>query len=501
MLRVLAARLATRLAATLLLALTGNALATPPETDPHAWHTPGPAVDGGRVFPHFAVSAPGTGSNSEAGIGALIPWADRLWAIGYVAHIRGSGLGLYEIREDLSWRLHPASVTGTFANRFVHWRSGQVFIGPHAIDEKGEVRTIEALKGHRLTATTNHLTDPAKLYFLSMEGLLWEVDARTLEAKELFDLTKELDWDKGAYRHFKAAHAAQGRLVVANNTYEEPEHLGTRAAGRLAEWDGKGPWRILERNPFIEVAGKQNAGPGAYYGNTLYAVGWDRASVILRVLHGGEWRRMRLPFGSASWSHTWNTEWMRIREVQTERYLMDAFGLFYDLPALVYGGQLQPIRPIATHLRICPDFVHWRGALVLAGDQTDNAVGQPQSGLWFGSIDELAAWGKPSGWGAVWRHDEVRAGEPSDPFLMTGFDRKSLHLLREDEGDAPIEVVVEVDFLGDGTWAEYATFRLDPKGSAANSYLHHEFPDAFGAHWVRTRATRDARLTAQFHYR
>ena len=35
------------------------------------------------------------GSDSETGIGALIPWADRLWYVGYVAHIKGSGIGLY----------------------------------------------------------------------------------------------------------------------------------------------------------------------------------------------------------------------------------------------------------------------------------------------------------------------------------------------------------------------------------------------------------------------
>jgi hypothetical protein len=188
---------------------------------------------------------------------------------------------------------------------------------------------------------------------------------------------------------------------------------------------------------------------------------------------------------------------MRIREVQTERYLMDAFGLFYDLPALVYGGQLQPVRPIATHLRICPDFVHWRGALVLAGDQTDNAVGQPQSGLWFGSIDDLAAWGKPTGWGAMWRHAEVKGGVPSDPFLMTGFDKKSLHLHREDDRPGSVDVVVEVDFLGDGTWVRYQAIPLEGSGA----YVHHEFPDAFSAHWVRVRATGDARLTAQLFYR
>lgn len=57
---------------------------------------------------------------TEAGIGALVPWADRLWAIGYVAHIEGAGLGLHEIAERLDMRRHPASVTGTFANGMIH---------------------------------------------------------------------------------------------------------------------------------------------------------------------------------------------------------------------------------------------------------------------------------------------------------------------------------------------------------------------------------------------
>jgi hypothetical protein len=28
----------------------------------------------------------------------------------------------------------------------------------------------------------------------------------------------------------------------------------------------------------------------------------------------------------------------------------------------------------------------------------------------------------------VWRSTAVKAGQPSDPFLMTGFDKKVLHL-------------------------------------------------------------------------
>lgn len=463
---------------------------------PHDWVGPGPAIAGGHVFPHLTVSAPGVGSRSETGIGALIPWADRLWAIGYVAHISGSGIGLYEIRPDLSWRLHPESVTGTFANRLVHWASNQVFIGPHAIDAEGSVRTIPALTGHRLAATANHLTDADKVYFLTMEGLLFETDVHSLESELLFDLVQELDWDDGAYLHFKSAHSAQGRLVVANNTYEEPEYLGTRSGGRLAEWDGTGEWQILERNPFIEVSGKQNLGAGAYYGNPLYAIGWDRASVILRVLHNGEWSRYRLPRGSHSWDHTWNTEWMRLREVQTERYLLDAFGLFYDFPSMVYGGKVWGIRPVSSHLRIIPDFVYWRGMLVLAGDQTDNAVGQPQSGFWFGSIDDLASFGKPAGWGGVWRHEPLESGAVSDPFLMTGFDKKSVHIIRHDGQSGSASFTIEVDPLGDGTWVQYKDLEV-PSG---NGYVHHEFPDGFSAHWVRVVVNGSVTASVEFFY-
>ncbi|MEW6302504.1 MAG: hypothetical protein AB1705_03480 [Verrucomicrobiota bacterium] len=448
----------------------------------------------GNAFPHLTVIAPGVGSDSETGIGALIPWADKLWAVGYVAHIRGSGIGLYEISEDMTMRKHPASVTGTFANRLVHWESKQVIIGPHAIDPEGNVRTFDALKSHRLTATARHLTDPTnKVYFLTMEGLLFEANVKSLEAKQLFNLNQQLKLPKGAQPHYKGAFSAQGRLVVANNTYEEPEFLGTRHAGRLAEWDGKA-WTVLEENPFIEVSGKQNPRVGGRYGNTLFAVGWDRNSVIFRVLHDGQWSRYRLPQGSHSWDHTWNTEWMRIREAQTERYLMDAFGIFYELPPMVYGGRVWGVRPIANHLRITPDFCYWRGLFVMAGDQTDNAVGQPQSGLWFGQIDDLWRLGKPSGWGSLWRNETVKAGAISDPFLMTGFDKKTLHLANE--SDAAITIVAEVDFLGDGTWKKYLEFNFGPKG-----YTHHEFPDGFSAHWFRLRVDKEAKLTAHLMYR
>lgn len=440
----------------------------------------------------MTIRAPGVGSDSEAGIGTLIPWADRLWAVGYVAHIRGSGLGLYEVSANMTWTRRPESVTGTYANRYVHWPSKQAFIGPYAISEAGEVRTIDSLVKHRLTATAAHLSDPKKLLFLTMEGILFELHVETLKTEQLFDLTKELDWTKGAYLHFKAMHTGQGRVIVANNTHEQPEHLGTRQAGRLAEWDGKGAWKILERSAFIEVSGNQRAVANDYYGAPIFAVGWDRASVILRVLHKGNWRRYRLPFGSQSWSHTWNTEWMRIRFAQTERHLMDAFGLFYDLPNLIYGDQFFGVQPIARHLRVVPDFTHFNGYFVMAGDQTDHTVGQPQSGLWWGNIDDLWSFGKPAGWGSVWFDEVVASAAVSDPFLMTGFDQKSVTLTSQ----GPAHVEIEVDVLGNGQWHVITELRTPAAGLASYS-----FPPGFHAHWVRAKAKSvEGKVSLTFGY-
>ncbi len=445
----------------------------------------------GGVFPKMTVFADGVGSTTETGIGALIPWANKLWAIGYVAHIKGEGIGLYEISDDMTMKKHPASVTGTFANRMVHWETQQAIIGPHAIDPDGNVRTIEALKTHRLTATARHLVSPETMaYFLTMEGKLFEVDLSSLEATELYDLAVELGIQ--GQPHFKGAHTAQGRLIVANNTYEEPEFLGRRASGCLAQFDGTS-WSILERNPFVEVSGKQNPAPGKRYGNTLFAVGWDKSSVILRVLHEGKWTRYLLPKASHAFDHTWNTEWMRIREAQTERYLMDVHGMFYELPPMIYDGHLWGIRPISTHLRIVPDFCYWRGLFVMAGDQTDNAVGQPQSGFWFGNIDDLWQMGKPKGWGGPWWETPLRADSVSDPFLMTGFDKKVLHLTHD--SDETVRFRVEVDFLGDGSWKWYDTYEIPAKG-----YQHHVFPDGYSAHWVRIKVDNDCKATAYFMY-
>ncbi len=87
----------------------------------------------------------------------------------------------------------------------------------------------------------------------------------------------------------------------------------------------------------------------------------------------------------------------------------------------------------------------------------------------------------------------MKAGEPSDPYLMTGFDHKVLHLTHE-SGQA-VSFSVEVDFLGTGAWKTYDTISVPTQG-----YVHHEFPAGFSAHWVRVTSGADCQATAYLTY-
>ena len=368
-------------------------------------------------------------------------------------------------------------------------------IGPYVIDAEGKVQTIEALLEVRICSTMRHLHDPAnKVYMLGMEGEFYEMDVRTLETTFIADLTVELGVPDHKYAHFKAAYSNFGRVVVANNSYDERDFTGAEAAGRLAEWDGE-RWTIIERNPFIEVNGRGN------FAGTIFAMGCDKRSAILQVYTEAnrQWKRYRLPKASHCFDHMWQTEWPRIREVEHERFLMDCHGMFYELSPWAYENHIWGIRPISTHLWVHGDFCSYRGMLVLGSDNAsphggaNHLAGEPQSGLWFGKTDDLWNLGKPAGWGGVWWEDAVDSGQVSDPYLMTGFDKKVMHLSNDSNTDSTF--TLEVDFLGNGKWKTYDQFAV-----AANGYTHHEFPSGYSAHWVRLRSESPCVATAYFTY-
>ncbi len=449
------------------------------------------------VVPSLAQVADFGPPRSEIGIGCLMPWNGKLYVLNYVSHRKrtGTGTGLRVIDEDFKMIVHPAGVSGTYANRFIHHSSSQLIIGPHLIDANHKVRTVPALTEIRLCGTACHLTDPDNLvYMLGMEGELLELNVHTLKTKLIFDLTKELQTPGEGSCHFKDCYTEGGRLVVVNNDYSEPEFLGKKREGTLAEYDGK-KWTILENKPFVGLGGL------GVYGKTIFANGWDRASAILKVFTTTDqkWTTYRLPKASHCFDHKWQTEWPRIRSTEHERLLMDHHGMFYELSPWAYGGRVWGIRPISTHLWVHGDFCSWKGMLVLGADNASHESGgnlqcaEPQSGLWFGKTDDLWKLGKPKGWGGPWWEDTVKAKEPSDPYLMTGFDKKVLHL--NHDSNKPVSFKVEVDFLGHGAWKTYITIKVPAKG-----YVPHVFPDGFSAHWVRVTSSAKCKATAQFHY-
>ncbi|MCS7304805.1 MAG: hypothetical protein NZ602_06835 [Thermoguttaceae bacterium] len=398
----------------------------------------------------------------------MATWADRLWYVSYVAHIQGEGVGLYEIlagypptegatisgfvlpvAPKVAWqvrashgagpwpvplaiRRHPASIVGTHANRMIHQETQQLLIGPYLIDAKGQVRVIKQLVQERLTGTMRHLSDPeGKVYYLAMEGAFYEVDLASLQVRKLFELSKELGIP--ARVHFKGAYTAQGRVVVANNSYFQEDQRDGYGLGRLAEWDGQ-RWTILRRTAFCDVTTAASFQPTPKDNSTLWANGWDRRSVLLCILHQGQWHTYRLPKASQSYDHAWCTEWPRIRPIGPDLMLLDMHGLYYKMSPELRPGQMAGLHPYAAHLKMTPDFCIWQDRLVLAGNENSSmnhrhrTGGQPQSNLWFGTLEEIGRWGRPSGWGGPWLDDLVGPDTPSDPFLVAGFDHRCLHL-------------------------------------------------------------------------
>ena len=122
-------------------------------------------------------------SSGECGIGAVVPWAGKLWMITYPPHEpRGGRDKLYAVDSQMNVEIRPESVGGTHACRMIHRESKQLIIGPYFIDAQGRVRAADVHKlVGRLTAVARHLTDPAhKVYFYDMEGAVYEVDVHSL---------------------------------------------------------------------------------------------------------------------------------------------------------------------------------------------------------------------------------------------------------------------------------------------------------------------------------
>lgn len=222
----------------------------------------------------------------------------------------------------------------------------------------------------------------------------------------------------------------------------------------------------------------------------------DDASVI--VTEGA--LRVRLPKSHAGYDAPWATGWPRgLREVVTERSLLNAAGSLYLLPRETSGG-LRCIKPLCTHNKRITDFCSWRGLLVIAGCAADARpdghyfpAADGRIGLWFGDVDDLWKFGKPVGRGGPWLKTAVGADAPSDPYLMAGYDRKTVELSHD--ADAEVRFSILVDVAADNTWLLCQTIPV-PAGQT----VRHAFPEGYAAHWVRVKVDRACKATATFTY-
>lgn len=474
------------------------------------------------IYPHLAYY----NNEGECGTGAVVSWAGNLWVITYGPHLPyGSSDKLYQVTPDLQQIIREESIGGTPANRMIHKESNQLFIGPYAISNEGNVRVIPYTEAPgRHTGNARHLTDPTnKIYYGTMEEGFYEVDVKTLQTKTLYEdgnvnrkpgeMAQEANLLPGA--HGKGLYSGQGVLVYSNNgeTGKDALEKFDVESGSLSEWDGKN-WKLVRRNQFVEITG-----PGGIYGNTnpetdpIWATGWDHKSVLLGVRDARKgWAFYRLPKASHSYdgAHGWNTEWPRIRDVGTKdspNYLMTMHGLFWSFPPAFTADNSAGIRPRTAYLKVIGDYTRWNDQLVFGCDDSAQkeflnkrkakggieGPGQSNSNLWFTSLSKPDELGPATAEGAVWAKESVKANEYSEPFLFSGW--KQRHGWIKNDGNNTVKFVLEVDEKGDNSWKELSSIAVEG-GKAANI----SFPVTDKGEWIRVKTDKNTVATVAFSY-
>lgn len=476
------------------------------------------------IYPHLAYY----NNEGECGTGAVVPWANRLWVITYGPHLPfGSSDKLYEITPDLNKIIRPESIGGTPANRMIHKESGQLFIGPYAIDSNRKVRTIPYKQAPgRYTGLARDLSAPQnKLLIGTMEEGFYELDVKTLKTKILYEdgnvrEKKKDDIENNSSStllpgaHGKGVYSGQGVLVYSNNG--EPGSQALKQfdieAGALAEWNGK-DWKLVRRNQFVEVTG-----PGGIYGNTnpttdpIWATGWDHKSVLLAARDNGKWSFYRLPKASHSYdgAHGWNTEWPRIRDVGTTEkpdYLMTMHGLFWSFPQTFSSKNTAGIRPRSAYLKVIGDFSRWKNGLVFGCDDSAqkeflnkrktkgeiSGPGQSNSNLWFTSLTTPDNLGPNTAQGAVWLSEKIDANAVSEPFLFAGWQQRMAWL--HNEGDQKVSFSFETDIDGKGNWKLLKSAEVGEGKSAAVTFEAGEKGE-----WIRVKSNKATKATVNFNY-
>ena len=474
---------------------------------------PDKVVNISGIYPHLAM----TNTHLECGVGAVVPWAGKLWAITYGPHIPNGGTDkLYEINPDLTRVIRAESVGGTPANRFIHTASNQLNIGPYFIDSNRNVRVLRPAGSStgvipgRLTASAAHPSDPSRLYIFTMENGLYDVNATDLTYITRYpDVQSAGDNFLSGY-HGKGAYTGQGRIVVGNNG----ESSQTYPSGVLATWDGTingsgaNPERMVAWNEIERIQTCEVTGPGGITGNSnpasdpVWTTGFDARSVVLHSMENNTFHTWRLPKASYTHdgAHGWHTEWPRIRQLDPSDpnsiYLMHMHGLFFEFPKTFSAANFAGLKPISSYYKMPTDYCMFGGRIVMGkndASQFANTLAlKDQSNLWFGDLNTIRTqWGAPTGHGSVWMNQSVAAGEISDPFLIGGFSRRTLHL--RNSGATATTITLQTS-VGNGSWTNARSVPVP-----AGGYVFEIISDLTDP-WLRLQCSDPAsNLTAFFH--
>ena len=282
-----------------------------------------------------------------------------------------------------------------------------------------------------------------------------------------------------------------GVMLVRGANFRTLRCIMHNENGLLGVYDLDGNMNLTQKD---DPAGLQWTSQNATIPENVITI--DAASVLVIDDVGKRWR---LPKGDAKRDEPGPLGSERVcREVSTERDLFHAHGTFYELPAENSGG-FEKIRPIASHPYRIKDYASYRGMIVISGLSMEGGGNNPHivrsddgtCAVWCGTIDDLWALGKVRGVGGPWKATAVEAGVPSDPYLMTGYDKKSLTLSHT--ASEPVVFHIELDVCGNGQWATWKTVSIEPNGEE-----HFIIP--LDAYWVRLVSDRNVRATATFVY-
>jgi len=400
---------------------------------------------------------------------SLMPFNDKL----YVA--TGWGGGLYEIDEDFKVALLK-KWTGGRDNfgRMWHKEKNLAIVGNFIVYEDGKVVDLVEKIGYEVFngAVARDLTEPERYVFGSVGKKVYRVDLETLTAVEVADRGKR-SWDM----------LTRFDKLWRCSTEFYPEF------GNLESYDGT-TWKTERTGQFFACFSFYE-----WSNNPAMFIGKDALSAFVDVtINGSTFTRYRLPFGLPNYELCEELRWV-VRPIESFRAIANIAGILYELPCW-YGGKGGDIKttygfkpvPICNVPWSIFDMCTFNGYLVIGVSESyppEYHTGQPQSGLHFMPIEVLYVLGKPRGYGGVWKDTSVEADQYSDPFLIYGFDRKTIHLWTDTAGD----FTIEVDPTGNGDWKTYDTVTL-----GAGEYTTYIMTG--DAVWVRFKFSAAAKVGA-----